>query len=137
MQQKHSPLILARPNLRREVPLYTTVEPENLMDYCTVEGDGSKVAGCSAFEALKRSLDEVRRARWEVHAHAAGRTRVQAAWRFLFTLLARASVLDAAMALGPPCCAAPLHLPTAHTCPAACPPPLPCLGRRTTPTAPP
>ncbi|KAI7844646.1 hypothetical protein COHA_001736 [Chlorella ohadii] len=41
-----------------EVPLYTTVEHENLMDYCTVEGDGSKVAGCSAFEVLKKSLDE-------------------------------------------------------------------------------
>ncbi|PRW59866.1 G8 domain-containing isoform B [Chlorella sorokiniana] len=42
-----------------EVPLYTTVEHENLMDYCTVEGDGSKVAGCSAYEVLKKSLDEV------------------------------------------------------------------------------
>lgn len=46
--------------LHREVPLYTTVERENLMDYCTVEGDGSKVPGCSVYEVLKKSLDEVR-----------------------------------------------------------------------------
>lgn len=46
--------------LHREVPLYTTVERENLMDYCTVEGDGSKVPGCSAYEVLRKSLDEVR-----------------------------------------------------------------------------
>ena len=89
-----------------------------------MEGDGSKVAGCSAFEALKRSLDEVRRARWGAWAAWHASTR---ACRFLFTLLARAFVLDAALALGPPCRTAPLHLPRTHTCPAASPPPCPAL----------
>lgn len=59
---KQSPHAAVR--CRREVPLYTTVDSENLMDYCTVEGDGSKVPGCSAYEVLKKSLDEVRLLGW-------------------------------------------------------------------------
>lgn len=52
----------------REVPLYSSPAPDtNLMDYCTVEGEGSAQGGCSAYDVLKQMFDEVRQGRvgWE------------------------------------------------------------------------
>lgn len=42
------------------MPLYSTPEPDvNLMDFCTVEGQGGAQDGCDPLAVLKQAFDDV------------------------------------------------------------------------------